>query len=414
MEKELKSELLEIIKTLKDLKKERLARCIEENWQKTVLPYSEQLNSYKPSIKLEKEMSIAFEKELLRIGQKKEEIAKILTSLEERRTIQTGPHLGATEGPRMLCINWLGSLGVKKDDYYVVGMFSGIPFSNHFRPGRINKKIDSINLFPSNMQDALVYRSVIPQKLLDAVKNLPEKIKELTPTATLGESYTKWALNICQNIERNVLKKQNLIYLDINEVIAEYLIQVLKNKNHIFYKIFFDTKTREEFIKAFPNEIIFYSPIIDGKYEATENFFFSENKLKNKEKEILLGNPERLIQEIKENRLCPGLIIGFLALTFLNHFKCLGSFAQVEYLPVYQEKFLKLDFMKEFKIEKVPTANLTTGTFPENPNSFPVDIILGEKLIKNPNMLFGEILITMKEVLIGSYFTGDSKNNKKS
>ncbi|MFA5936885.1 MAG: hypothetical protein WC822_03335 [Candidatus Paceibacterota bacterium] len=411
MEKELQSQIFEVIEILKALKKKHLAKCIEENWQKTVLSYSFELNIYKPAKKLEKEMLEAFKHELKRIGHKKEEIFKISASLEKRRTIQTGPHLGATEGPRMLCINWLGSLGVKENDYYVVGMFSGIPFSNHFRPGRINKKTDSINLFPSNMQDALVYRSVIPQKLIETIENLPEKIKELMPTAIVGESYTQWALNVCQNIERSVLEKQNLIYLDINEVVAEYLIQVLKNKNRIFYKIFFDTKIREEFIKAFPNEIIFYSPMIKGKYETIENFFFSENKLKSKEKEILLNNPKKLIQEIKENRLCPGLIIGFLALTFLNHFKCFGSFAQVEYLPTYQEKLSKLKFMKKFKIEKVPTANLTTGTFPENPNSSPVDVILGEKLIKNPNMLLGEILIPMKEVLIGSYFTGDVKKN---
>ena len=70
----------------------------------------------------------AFRKELVRIGA--DNIEKILASLEKRRVLETAPHLGATENPRMLCINWLGSLGVPNDEYYVVGMYSGIPFSS--------------------------------------------------------------------------------------------------------------------------------------------------------------------------------------------------------------------------------------------------------------------------------------------
>src|SRR3989344_5955222 len=402
----LKGKILDIIKTLKKAEKWRLAGCIEKNWNKTALAYSKELNFWRPKKPIEKELLNAFEKELERLGTGKIVKTEILNSIKKRRVLQTGPHLGATESPRMLCINWLGSLGVSEKDFYIVGMFSGVPFSNRSRPGRINKKGDGVNLFPSNLQDGLVYRSTIQKKLLESMEKLPADIARYFPHGKVGDSYTKWALTACQHVERKILKKNNLVYLDINEVVTSYLTQVLQNRFHIFHKIFFDPKTREEFMKIFPNEIMFYVPVMDGKYEKMENMDLTKKSLKSKNKEIMLSNSNILLRELEEGRLCPALIVSFLTLAFINQFKCFGSFAQVEYLPAYQEKLAKLKFMKEFNIEKIPTSNLTTGVFPEKSNIYPIDIIAGEKFKPNLNTLFGELLLHMKNVLLESYFTG--------
>jgi len=406
----LKSQISQIVQTLKEAKKHKLAECIEKNWDKTALEYSGALNSWRPKKPMEKELLNAFAKELERLGMESVESSEVLQSIKKRRVLQTAPHLGATESPRMFCINWLGSLAVAKDDFYVVAMFSGIPFSNRSRPGRINRKNGDINLFPSSMQDGLVYRSTIPKKLLDSLNDIPDPIHRLLPKAVVGNSYTKWALETSSNIEKKVLDKDNLVFLDINEVVTEYLLQVFKKRYHILHKILFEPKTREEFAKIFPNEIMFYTPVLDGKYEVMENMALVGSRLKSKHKEIDLNNKEALIKEIREGRLCPGLILSFLVLAFMNQFKCFGSFAQVEYLPSYQEKFSKLKFLKEFGVEKVPTANLTTGVFPEDKNLYPVDIIMTNRKFKpNPKTLFGELLLPMKDVLLESYFTGDAR-----
>ena len=389
MEAEIKEKISDLLNALKKKGKKNLARCIEENWQKKAREYSKELNSWRARGLMEKELRSAFAKELERLEVAEPLREKILKSLEERRVLQTAPHLGATESPRMLAINWLGSLGVPDDEFYVVGMYSGIPFSNNSRPGRINRKTDSINLFPSNLQDALVYRSVIPEKLAEAVHQLPHHLKKFFPRAKIGHSYTAWALQACQNIEGKVLEKDNLICLDINEVITGYLSRVLEKTGHVLNKIFFDQATRAEFTKAFPDEIIFYSPASDGKTEWVENL---------KMKEISFSSPPALIKELKDNRLCPGLLLGFLVLAFLNEFKCLGSFRQVEYLPDYQKKLGQLKCLKDFDVDKVPTANLTTGEFKDGP--YPVDIILGQEWIPDPNMLFGELIINIKYKLL--------------
>ena len=290
-------------------------------------------------------------------------------------------------------------------------MYSGIPFSNHTRPGRINRKAHSVNLFPSTLQDSLVYRSLVPPKLLEAMSDLPKKISRYFPHAKLGESFTRWALQSCQHIERTVLGKKNLIYLDINEVVSNYLVQGLGNPAHIIHKIFFDLKTRREFQGAFPEEIMFYAPVQKGKYEEMENFLLKDNVLSSRSRKIPLDNPLALISELETERLCPALLPGFLVLAFLNQFKCFGSFAQVEYLPVYQEKLAGLSFMKSFKIDSIPTSNLTTGVFVDGQTMYPLDILVGDKKFRpNPKTLFGELLMRMKDALLSSYFTGSTRN----
>ena len=109
--------MLDIVKTLKDAGKLRLAGCIEKNWHKTCLDYSKELNSWRPKRSIEKELARAFGKELERLDIKDIWKEEILDSIKKRRVLQTTPHLGATEGPRFFCINWLGSLGVTADQY---------------------------------------------------------------------------------------------------------------------------------------------------------------------------------------------------------------------------------------------------------------------------------------------------------
>ncbi|MEK7588275.1 MAG: hypothetical protein AAB438_00470 [Patescibacteria group bacterium] len=401
MPNELQIQIEDLISKIEKQNKPYLARQIKQNWNKTALSYSQELNnSWIPIMPMEEELEQAFNLELERLTINEEKRSTILNSLKTKRVVQTGPHLGATENPRMLCINWLGSLGLGSEDFYVVAMFSGIPFSNSFHPGRINQNTGSINLFSSSMQDALVYRSKIEKKLVETIDTLPKELKNLTPKADIGDSYTKWALQTCQNIERSILKKENLIFLDLNEVVTNYLILVLKNTEHPLYKIFFDRNTQKEFINIFPKETLFYTPIMSGKYEIIESFILEDGKLKSKNKEISLENPDLLIEALKEERLCPALVTGFLGLAFINQFKCLGSFRQVEYLPMYQKKLANLACLKKFEIEKIPTENLTTGNFPANIDTYPIDILLGAKFTPNENTLFGELLLPMKNMLL--------------
>src|SRR3989344_5695324 len=234
----LKKEIFLIIKALKASNKRHLAKEIEENWHKTCKTYSKEINTYKATLPLEKIMSLALNKEFKRLGYTESQITKILKYLENHRELPTTPHISPAQKPRYFFVNWLTSLSFSRDEFYPVAMFSGIPFSNKTRPGRLCSKNGDINLIPANIQDELVYRSVIPKKMEETIKNLPLKIKNLLPKAVTGQSYTKWALQSCQNIEKKYLRGKP-IFFDFNEVTANYILLAIKDKNHPVYKILF-------------------------------------------------------------------------------------------------------------------------------------------------------------------------------
>jgi len=398
MNLDLKTEIAEIVKVLKDSKKNNLAKQIEENWDKTCFQYSKNLNSYKTTLSLEPILEKALTLELERLDHPATEIKEIIKYLKFHRIIQTTPHLSPAGKPRYFFVNWLASLSLQKKDYYNVAMFSGIPFSNKTRPGRLCSKNGDVNLMPSNMQDALVYRSNIPEKMISELEKLPEKLKKLFPKAKFGESYTRWALKSSEKIEGKFLKGK-IVFFDFNEVVTNYFLLALKEKNHPIYKILFMKENRKKMSSLFAKEIFFYKSVKKGKYETMEGFSLKGEYLESPSGKILL-TPDNLKIEI-ENGLCIGLPFGFLILTFLNYFKCFGSFAQTEYLPMYKKYFRKIPCLKKNNIENAPTEDLTTtGGFPLSPHLHILDLYQGEKLKIKKDMLFGEVIVAIKDVLL--------------
>ena len=391
-------EITQIIKVLKSSKKVNLAKQIEENWDKTCLQYSKNLNSYKTDHALDPIMEQALTIELERLDHSASETKGIIRYLKLHRIIQTTSHLSPSGKPRFFFVDWLASLALEAKDYYCVAMFSGVPFSNKTRPGRLCSKSGDINLIPSNMQDALVYRSRIPEKMISEIGKLPAKLQKLLPKAKFGEPYTKWALKASENVEEKFLKGKP-VFFDFNEVISNYILLAIQEKNHPIYKILFTKENREKMSALFANEIFFYDSVMKGKYVTMEGFSLKGEYLVSPSRKILL-TPENLKTEL-ENGLCVGLPLGFLAFTFLNYFKCFGSFAQTEYLPMYKKDFQKIPCLKKYDIKNAPTENLTTtGGFPLSPDLHPFDLYQGEKLKIKKDMLFGEVIVTIKDVLL--------------
>lgn len=394
---ELKTKTDIIISALKKEGKKYLAEAIGKNWQKTLIEYSKEINAYHTDKPLENILKEALKKEFIRLGYLKKEIEEIIGYLEKHRILQTSPHISPTSKPRFFFINWLSSLSLSKKEIFPVAMFSGIPFSNKTRPGRLSLKGDDINLILSGMQDELVYRNKIPEKMIETIKNLPEKIREKLPKAKINDSYTVWALTAIRKIEGEFFRGKP-VFFDFNEVVSNYLLLALKKKEHPISKIFFSATERKMTINNFKDMVFFYAPVKKGKYEETENFFLKDGYLESASRKIKL-NKETLSRELR-GRLCPGLIVGFLIIAFLNHFQCFGSFAQVEYLPLYREKFAKFPFLEKYSVDQAPAGALTTGGFPFDHNLHALDIILGEKFTPNENALFGEALLAICDVLL--------------
>lgn len=407
MNKDLKTEMEEIVNTLKSSKKVNLAKQISENWNKSCIEYSTVLNSYKTAHPLESIFKNAIIVELERLGYGENETEEIVEYLKTHRIIETTPHISPGQKPRYFFINWLASLSLEKRDFFPVAMFSGVPFSNKTRPGRICSKEGDINLISSNMQDTLVYRSKIGEKMIEEIGKLPDNIKKILPEAKLGESYTKWALKSSQEIESRFLKGQP-IFFDFNEVASNYILLAIEEKNNPIYKIFFTKENIEAMSRLFSKEVFFYGTKKESKYEEMEVFYLKNGFLEGSSRTITL-TPENLKKEI-EDGLCPGLPLGFLIFTFLNHFKCFGSFAQTEYLPMYKDDFMKIPCLSEYDIKNSPVENLTTtGNFPFLPEIYPFDLYLDPSvdLEKSKEMLWGETILAIKDILLNQNYSSN-------
>jgi len=436
---ELKDGIQNLLETLRAENKLHLANVIEKNWDKTVLEYSASLFKYEPANKVEPELINALQTILTKYKYSSEDSTSIIDSFIKHRVVQTAHHLDIVNTPRMLTINWLSSIGMPKDAWYLVFAYSGIPYSNASRPGclkfsnteldkiistdsnlynQINTDINNsklhrdhelqrISLTPSNMQDEIVYRSTVKDRTINTINSLTPELSPYFSVPNIESSYPVFALNTNKNIEREILNLQNSVYLDINEITTQYLLQVLKNKDHIITKILCDEKTRNILAGLIPEEAMFYGSYLkDGKFKQVSIFLnndgFSKSKYYNLE-----ATPEKIIDALNNERLCPGLFLTYLVFKFVNGARCLGSFVAAEYLPTYKEKLTATGLLADYNLESIPTDNLTTGMLPDKSleQVTVIDILLGTEWKPNADMLYGELLLSLMDVLYGRDFT---------
>lgn len=428
-----------LIKTLRDEQKNHLADVIEKNWDKTILEYSTNLYKYIPQNDVEPELLTAIDKTLTKYGYTKDDTNSIISSFKKHRVIQTAQHVDICNTPRMLTINWLASLGLPKDAWYLSFPYSGVPFNNGTRPGCLkfsstplnkiineesklyktinddikNSKIDRkhdlerISLLPASMQNEISYRSKVQERTVNIIENMTPQLAQYFPVPKNGSNYPIFALNTSRDIERKILNIEKTAYLDINEITTVYLLQVLKNPDHIVTKILCDTDTRSKLSPAIPTEAIFYASYLkDGKFKQ-ESIFLTNDGYSKSKYYALKPDAESIIKALNEERLCPGLFLTYLVFKFINGSRCLGSFVAAEYLPVYKEKLIATGLLKDYNIESIPTDNLTTGMLPDMDleQVTAIDILLGTEWKPDPNMLYGELLLTLMDVLYGRDFT---------
>ena len=436
---EIKDKIENLLKTLREERKDHLANVIEKNWDKTILDYSASLYKYKPVIDVEIELINAIKIVLTQYSYSSADQESIIESFKKHRVIQTATHLEISPIPRWLTINWLATRGLPKDAWYLVFPFSGVPFGNASRPGVLkfskhelndlikentdlyktiqkdlmNSKNDRIHnlqrlsIVPSSMQDEIVYRSKVPKRTIEVLSNLTDKIKDYFPIPNIDSSYPKYASNTARDMERKIIGLNKYVHLDINEITTQYLLQVLKNPNHIVTKILCDEQTRSILAPVIPTEAMFYASYLkDGKFKQESIFITNDGFTKSKYYK-LNANPNDIINALNNDRLCPGLFLTYLVFKFVNGTRCLGSFVAAEYLPLYKEKLIGTGILKDYNIESVPTDNLTTGMLPDKSleQVTTIDVLLGTDWKPDENMLYGELLLSLMDVIYGRDFT---------
>ena len=398
-----------MIESLQKKGRPRLAHILEKQGNTPLAEYSATLYAHQPLAALEAELSQAFCHEWQRMGYAPPEVASMQAELEKTRVLQTATHLTASEGPTFFAVHWLATLGLPPQRHYFVGAFSGIPFSNAAWSGCLNYSprhalerlvaVDSplypkllqaeqdrgrdtterrIALIASPQRDALVFRAAVPQSMPPILESLQPLLQPLFPQIEAGQPYGLWALQCAQRISARWFDHK-MVYFDLNEVMVAYLQQILTKNHHPLYRFFFEKPFQTKVLEAFGKNL----PLFTTSHQEKGKEKWAVCTLRNCHLESphmqLELTPPALQEALAHGKLCPGTFLTFTILSFINGFKCLGSFEQVEYLATFQEKWLSIGGLEEALLRQVPTDGLTTGRWvdEEGVPIFPLDGVLG-------------------------------------
>ena len=404
-----------VVESLRKLGRIQLATILETRGSMPVKEYSAWLNQYQVPCSLEPVLLHAFDCELQRMDYPPVRREEITRGLERTRILQTATHVTASEGPSFFAIHWLASLGIPPGCYYPIAAFSGVPFSNIAWSGCLNysnrhsleqllpagssffrdlacaendrlrdttSSADCerrISLLPGILREALVYQAAVPEKMEQLLPQLSPTLSSLFPPVQAGASFSRWALQCCRNLSQHLLKQSRMVYLDINEVITTYLQFALLQTEHPIFRLFFEVPFRTRVLQEFGPEISFFTTSYwEKNKEKCTSVKIRSNCLESRRHQFAL-TPEALIEALKTKRLCPGTFLTFTILSFLNGFKCLGSFEQIEYMSRFQEKWSRTGFLDQETVRRVGTNGLSAGRFVDESGVpvFPLDIILG-------------------------------------
>ena len=428
----------ELLIKLRSQGKDTLSNVIENKGNLSISEYSKYLWSYNTNIPLESELIEAFKIEFKRVGVNESIWNEIIESITKYRTLQTAPHTGLLDAASVpyLTLNSITLRSIPSDAYYVIGTFSGIPFGNDSYPAVLswninrdfkdvideksdyysifkkrqkdrirdikNEKYNRLSLYENTQRDDLVYRSTIPESFKKIYPYLSDPVKNYLKYKDGDTDLTKLMLNSNNEFAKKFFNNEKIIYVDINEIISNYLCLVLKNENHFMYKMFFDKNFHKQIMDIWKNDAHFFYDVVDSQNKKKQvKAYIDDLVLKNAVTEEHI-TPEILVEKLKNTQFCPGVFTGFTILSFLNGFQCFGSFKQTTYLTDYKNTWQKSNLLP-FNISNVRTDSLTTGELPNEEERYKtaIDITLGSSWqAPDNNMKFSDIILPMQERLI--------------
>ncbi len=385
-----------------------LAELLSRHGETPLREYSAWLHRPRPARPLEPALARALGAELGRSIPEASAASQVMETLERDRVIQTATHVTASEGPIFFAMHALATLALPRETPYVAFACSGIPFSNNARPGCLSfsrryplsaflhgrsrayrqrlpafEKSDSderrLSLVPGSTREAPVWRATIPREMVALLGSLRSPLRELLPPAVAGASFARWALSTCETVE-SILLDRRLIFLDLNEVVASYLGEVLGDAGHPLSRALFTPALRDRMFAALPEMALFTTA--EG---SSEHPLFVPLRLQG---ETLCGprtaipwQPGAIVAGLQAGALCPGVFLSFATVAFLGDFRCLGGVDQLEYLPLFREACLRGELLSPEEAEGCSLDGLTSGRCVDAAGEavYPLDMLLGTR-----------------------------------
>lgn len=403
-----------VIEQLQQKQRSQFASILQQYGKQSVKEYSSTLYSHVPASKIDVVLMQAFQTHLDSLYSKKK-TEQALRSLQNFPVLQTSTHTTLSEGPTFWATHWLASQGVPQDHLYLIGTFSGIPFSNSAWPGCLNygaefsletivksgtKTFDfqqksqknrtqdtseqRISFISGKLRDAPVFQSQIPQVALERYSDLQPMITQVIPPPKESKTFTEWALHSSHCISKQLIPQVEFLYFDLNEVIKEYLKSICIESQHPLHQFLFHSFS-ESMWNIVDKEHSLFSSLVEIKNKPKQRQVYVRAKRLQSMQIDEEWTPENLYRLLEENRVCPGVFLTFTSLVPFSGIRCLGSFDQIEYLPQFAKIWEEANLFQNDS--QITNYNyLTTGRcIDENGISvFPLDQILGKVWSPDP------------------------------
>ena len=418
-----------IIASLRRMNRLQLSKVLEEWGNKSLEEYGQLYwQGPKRPPPLELELIQAFKETWQEMGWADVIVKQLLQELEQKRVLQTTMHLTPTEGPTFLASHQLATLKQPKTSHYLVGAYSGVPFSNSAWSGAVNygtkTSLDQIlhpsnslfrqaqsavvdrtrdgdhprlSLIPGKWRDGLVDRSVIPDRLNDLFPDLLPGMQESSLRSIVPKNfYDNWALSFSEQLTRTVLNNNRIFYFNLNEVIRKYLLNILKDDSHWITQLFLDSRKIKFLEKGLAHNWFVAEVEKQGKKKVEQ--IHLQNRCFKSTTISIPATPESIIFAMNEHRFCPGLTLCFWILAFYNGIRCLGGFEQIEYLAELDSKLNQLGFLNLIKCASDQVSFLTTGRcIDQDYEIYPIDVLLENSKLPPPE---GTLLNWLQPIIL--------------
>jgi hypothetical protein len=397
---------------LLSIKYPALSFVFSNHWGDRLIDYSRRLYEIVPITAIDPLLMESFMEEWARINLPCAEIDQCSQQLKRIPIIQTAHHVTPTNGPTFLANDIIALAGKPHNSIYLVGVISGLPFSNSAISGSIifdQHEIDQvvdinsaaypeikladatrrrqqvpirrISMISARMRGALVYSTKVDSLLLDKWSSLTDKCQKVLSEPKLGEPYSYWACRSSQSLERHILLDRRIIYFDLTRVVSRFIQKALHDEEHPISRILFDKSIVDRIVSGFENPTVFLE---------------HDSRINQRVISICLGHPgsqfhhkqsltkkAELMEKLVLEKACPSMFLVLFALKFLSGIRCLGSFLQIDELERQRRIWgeLGLDFQIDLTCDLQKT--LTTGRMIINHIPiYPLDLALNDKFIE--------------------------------
>jgi hypothetical protein len=314
--------------------------------------------------------------------------AQLVSDIERTGAVLTPHHVCPTNGPTFGATDHIATLSAPGPA--LVMAWSGVPMSNTAASGALcfsrseyaallkagpeltrqrqaakDRERDGVTerrvvLVPPELRDALVYGCPMPPRSAEVRAHATDALRALLPEPAPEESYAGWALRVCEGLQRRMLGRQDLWYVDLNRVAARYLCEVLLDTDHPVSRLL---QMRE--------------PPSEGAL-ATMSWFYTRRPGKRESVETRFGGGDlaALREGLQSGALCPGMVPVFGALRLCSRMRLLGGFRQVGYLEEIAQAWREAGVIAE---DRGVPGRLVTGrlTGRDGGTLYPLDLVLG-------------------------------------